>query len=156
MSPDGKQPTPYKRYYDFFTWLVTQLAFTFTTTPFIVLSLHNSMLAWARVYFYCVIGVTLCSVFLITPGKQYLQKKVKERTTVRPDITRIDSQESMQGATLGVPNEPGKEFDEMVDEITEEVKRRKGSVIGPDGSALRKMVADTLNQNINGEKAKVQ
>lgn len=157
MTPDGKRPTPYKRYYDVFTWLVTQLAFTFTTTPFILLSLHDSLLAWSRVYFYAIIGVGISSLFLLTPGKTFLQKKVKARTTVpaqpspgKPEVHRADSQEALQGATLGVPHEPGQEFDEMVDEITEEVKKRKGSAVGPDGAALRKLVADTLDRNLEG------
>lgn len=36
-------------------------------------------------------------------------------------MKRSESMESLEGATLGVPNEPGKEFDEMVDEVVEEV-----------------------------------
>lgn len=156
MTPDGKQPTPHKRYYDFFTWLVTQLAFTFTVAPFILLTLPASITAWSRVYFYCVIGVIISTVFLATPGKAYLQKKIKARTTAPPNITRTDSQESMKGATLGVPNEPGKEFDEMVDLITEEVQKRKGSGVTPDGQALRKTVEETLNKTLNGQKDKSQ
>ena len=143
MSPDGKTPTKYKPYYDVFTWFVTQLTFSFTTTPFILLSIHASMTAWARVYFYCVIGVTACSIFLVTPGKAYLQKRIKARST-RPALARGESQEGPPGATLGVPSEPGREFDEMVDEIMEEVKRRQGSGTMPDGQALRKKVEDTL------------
>ena len=142
MTPDGKNPTQYKRYYDFFSYLVTQLAFSFCTAPFILLTIHDSMMAWARVYFYCIIGVTICTIFLVTPGKSYLQKQVKARTS-RPEMKRVESQESLSGATLGVPNEPGREFDEMVDEIVEEVKRRRGSQAGPDVE-LRKLVEENL------------
>jgi lysophospholipid acyltransferase len=155
LAPDGKTPTKYKPYYDFFTWIVTQLAFSFVTTPFILLSIHDSMLAWARVYFYCVIGVTICSIFLITPGKAYLQKKVKARS-LRPELRRGESQESMQGPTLGVPSEPGREFDEMVDEILEEVKRRQGSGTMPDGQELRRRVEETLRSKTSQEKGKSQ
>ena len=154
MTPDGKQPTQNKRYYDFFTWLVTQLAFSFTTAPFILLSIHTSMLAWARVYFYCIVGVTFCSVFLATPGKTYLQKQVRARST-KPELRRNESQESLQGATLGVPNEPGQEFDEMVDEIMEEVKKRRGSAAGPDGMELRKKVEETLRKKVDEGKDKL-
>ncbi len=159
MTPDGKQPTQYKRYYDLTTWLITQLAFSFTTAPFILLTFNSSILVWRRVYFYCIIGVTLSSLFLLTSGKTYLQKKVKARTTVvKPEIKRTGSHEGMEGATLGVPDEPGREFDEMVDEITEEVRKRKGSAIGPDGMALRRMVEETLNRNLGsgGEERKGQ
>ena len=156
MTPDGKKPTEYKRYYDIFTWLVTQLAFSFTTAPFILLSIHASMLAWARVYFYCIIGVTLCSVFLVTPGKTYLQQRVKARTSSRPDLRRNESQESLQGATLGVPSEPGQEWDELVDEVMVEVKKRRGSRAGPEGLELRKMVEETLHKKVGGgEKGKM-
>ena len=153
MTPDGKKPTQYKPYYDIFTWLVTQLAFSFTTAPFILLSLHDSLQAWARVHFYCIIGVTACSFFLVTPGKTYLQKKVKARTA-KPDMRRTASQESLQGGTLGVPSEPGQEFDEMVDEIMEEVKKRRGSKEGPDGLELRKMVEEKLQSRVEGGKDK--
>jgi lysophospholipid acyltransferase len=110
------------------------------------------MLAWARVYFYCVIGVTICTVFLVTPGKVYLQKQVKARSA-RPDLKRGESQESLQGATLGVPSEPGKEFDEMVEEIMEEIKSRQGSSALPDGQELRKRVEDALKSRTKEEKA---
>lgn len=156
MTPDGKQPTKNKLYYDIFTWLVTQLAFTFLTAPFIILSVHDSMMAWARVYFYGIIGVAACSAFLMSPGKKWLQQKVKARTMVRPEPHRADSHEGMQGATLGVPHEPGQEFDEMVDEIVEEVKKRRGSKTVPDAMELRKMVADNLSENLNGDKSKTQ
>ena len=153
MSPDGKHSTPNKRYYDLFTWFVTQTAFSFTTAPFILLSIHASTMAWARVYFYCIIGVTLCSVFLVTPGKTWLQRKVKARTS-RADLRRTDSQDNLQGTTLGVPSEPGQEFDELVDEVMEEVKKRRGSKAGPDGLELRRMVEDTLHRKVDDEKGK--
>lgn len=97
MTPDGTKPTPNKRYYDAFTWLVTQLVFSFTTAPFILLNIHDSTLVWARVYFYAIIGVTACSLFLVTPGKTYLSKKVKARTGAgRPaSLRRNESQESL-------------------------------------------------------------
>ncbi|KAK3717289.1 Lysophospholipid acyltransferase [Vermiconidia calcicola] len=145
LAADGKKATQYKPYYDVLTWLVTQLAFSFTTAPFILLSIHDSMLAWARVYFYCVIGVTICSIFLVTPGKTYLQKQIKARSS-KPELRRNESQEGLQGATLGVPSEPGQEFDEMVDEIIVEVKKRRVSGKGPEGPELRKKVEEMLLQ----------
>lgn len=50
----------------------------------------------------------------------------------------------MQGATLGVPSEPGIAFDEMVEEVMDEVKKRRGSKGGPEGPELRKRVEDAL------------
>ena len=56
----------------------------------------------------------------------------------------------MHGQTLGVPSEPGQEFDEMVDEVMEEIKRRRGSQAGPEGVELRRMVEEALSRKING------
>lgn len=52
--------------------------------------------------------------------------------------------EHLHGATLGVPSDPGREFDEMVDEIVEEVKRRRGSEGLPDVNEVRKQVEESL------------
>ena len=48
------------------------------------------------------------------------------------------------GTTLGVPSEPGREFDELVEEIMVEVKMRRGSRAGPEGMELRRRVEATL------------
>lgn len=156
LTPVGSKSLPSKRYYDIFTWLVTQLAFSFTTAPFILLSLDASMKAWARVYFYAIIGVTICSLLLLTHGKAYLQRKVKARSTkpgaVRPGVSRGKSQESLKGETLGVPSDPGREFDDMVDEVFEEVRKRKGSNVPADGMELRKRIESTLREKMGGQK----
>lgn len=151
MGTDGKTPTTNKRYYDIFTWLVTQMAFSFTTAPFILLTLPDSLMVWARNYFLCPLGVLGVSLFLLTPGKAYLQRMVKERQT-RPGLQRGASMENLQGATMGVPTDPGQEWDEMVDEIMEEVKKRRGSKSGPEGHELRSVVEETLR--IKGAKGK--
>lgn len=157
MSPDGTKPGPYKRYYDVFTWLVTQLTFSFVTAPFILLTIPASTAAWARVYFYAIIGTAACSVFLLTPGKAWLQRRVKAHST-RPSsqLRRNESQESLQGATLGVPNDPSREWDEMVDEIMEEVKKRKDAQDLPQGQELRRRVEETLQRTKSAEFAKLQ
>lgn len=60
--------------------------------------------------------------------------------------------ESLQGATLGVPSEPGREFDEMVDEIVEEVKKRSGGQPLPDAAELRRRVEASLKRKTNEAK----
>lgn len=152
MSADGAKAGPYKRYYDIFTWLVTQLTFSFVTAPFILLTIPASTTAWARVYFYAIIGTGACSLFLLTPGKPWLQKKVKAHST-RPtgQLHRNESQESLHGATLGVPNDPSQEWDEMVDEIMVEVKKRKDAKDLPQGQELRKRVEETLQRTKSAE-----
>nr|POE78450.1 hypothetical protein CFP56_60682 [Quercus suber] len=156
MSPDGTKAGPYKRYYDVFTWLVTQLTFSFVTAPFILLTIPASTAAWARVHFYAIIGTVGCSLFLLTPGKTWLQRKVKAHST-RPSSTlrRNESQERFQGATLGVPSDPSKEWDEMVDEIMEEVKRRSNAQDLPQGQELRKRVEETLQRTKSSESVKI-
>ncbi|KAK0904090.1 Lysophospholipid acyltransferase [Friedmanniomyces endolithicus] len=140
MTPDNK-PLPRKRYYDLLTWLVTQLTFSFCTAPFILLTIHDSMLVWSRVYFYCPVGVALCSLFLASPGKAWLARKAGARSARgaqggKPGLGRTDSMDSLRGTTLGVPSEPGREFDELVEEIMVEVKMRRGSRAGPEGVEL--------------------
>ncbi|KAK5133193.1 hypothetical protein LTR08_008129 [Meristemomyces frigidus] len=157
ITPDGAKHTANKRYYDIFTWLVTQLAFSFTTAPFILLNIHDSTLAWARVYFYVIVGVLASSGFLASPGKAWLAQKVKARTTAtRTGMKRQDSTESLAGPDMGVPSEPGLEWDEMVDEVVGEVKRRRGSKPGPEGKELRRLVENTLLETTDGEGRKVK
>ena len=122
MIPDGSHPKSIKRYYDVFTWLVTQLAFAFTTAPFILLSFENSFKVWARVYFYCIIGVVACLTFLASPGKSYLQKEIRKRST-KPKMARAQSQDGEP--VLGLPNDPEKEVSEAIEEIKQELERRK-------------------------------
>ena len=157
MTPDGSRPTPYKPYYDIASWFVTQLAFAFTTSPFILLTIQNTTRVWGAVYFYAVVGTILSSAFLASPGKAWLQKKVKARSTKPESLSRSQSHDSLQGATLGVPSEPGKEFDEAVDEIAEEVKK----IMAKDGKQtvedkkLKGLVADMLHQE-KAEGVKIQ
>ncbi|KAK1074214.1 Lysophospholipid acyltransferase [Friedmanniomyces endolithicus] len=157
MTPDNK-PLPRKRYYDLLTWLVTQLTFSFCTAPFILLTIHDSMLVWSRVYFYCPVGVALCSLFLASPGKAWLAGKAGARSggaqrQAKPGFGRTDSMDSLKGGTtLGVPSEPGREFDELVEEIMVEVKMRRGSRAGPEGVELRRRVEATLLETTEGMK----
>lgn len=150
MTPDGARPLPRKRYYDLATWVITQLAFCFCTSPFILLNIHDSMLAWARVYFYAIIGVIISSLFLLTPGKAYLQKQVKIYQGAKPGVGgrpvgmerahSMTTEEVQRETLLGIPTEPGREWDELVDEVTAEMLKRRGDKKGPEGIELRDMV----------------
>jgi lysophospholipid acyltransferase len=125
MSADGKKELPSKRYYDIFTWLCTQLAFSFTVAPFIFLSFSSSLLVWQRVYFYAIIGVTCTSLFLLTPGKQYLQQKVKQHSKPSEEQAHESVEKEARPTTLGLPDDPGQAWDEMVEEILAEIQERK-------------------------------
>lgn len=89
--------------------------------------------------------MSISGAFTLSSGKRWLQSKIKARGS-RPDIKRKESMESLQGATLGVPTDPGVEFDEMVDEIVEEVKRRRGSKELPDAAEVRAQVEKSLSE----------
>jgi hypothetical protein len=77
LDAKTSEPLPRKIYYDVFTWFITQLAFPFVTTPFILLSLYGSYTAWKRVYFYCIVGVLL--VMMTMPPKSHIGKYVKRK-----------------------------------------------------------------------------
>jgi len=142
MSPDGSKPTSNKIYYDIFSWFITQVSFAFTVSPFITLYLNASIKVWARVYFYAIIGVALSFAFLQSPGKAWLQSQVKKYTgTAKPRMERIKSVERMP--TLGMPDDPEKEIDEIVREVKAEIERRKKEGIKvPDVRELIKQIVD--------------
>ncbi|KAI4733479.1 MBOAT family protein-like protein [Aureobasidium sp. EXF-12298] len=125
MSADGTKALPSKRYYDIFTWLCTQLAFSFTVAPFIFLGFSSSLLIWQRVYFYTIIGVTASSLFLLSPGKQFLQQKVKQHSQPSEEQIKAELEKEGKIPTLGLPDDPGRAWDEMVEEIVAEIQERK-------------------------------
>ncbi|KAL1304446.1 hypothetical protein AAFC00_003442 [Neodothiora populina] len=155
LTADGSKPLPTKRYYDVFSWFVTQLAFSFTVAPFILLSFHDTVLVWARVWFYGIIGVTATSLFLASPGKKWIQSKVKQHSNVseatRP--TTLKHSDSYEGTTtLGLPNDPGREWDMMVEEITSEIDARKRR--GQPVSAELKATAEKLSESVRRQSLK--
>ena len=146
LSPDGKTPTANKRYYDLVCWFVTQFSFCFATAPFVILGFGDSLKVWAKVYFYCVVGVALSLAFFASPGKKWLSKRLDKRN--HPHVRKTISQETQHHPVLGLPNDPGREIDEAVDEIMREVDRRqrRGSkVTMPTGQELRKLVEERVD-----------
>ena len=159
MAQDGKKAGPNKIYYDVFSWAITQLAFSFTVAPFILLSFNSTITIWARVYFYCIIGVGASLGFLASPGKAWLKKQLAARDKpklvahvdgeAKPDrvgkvpnstntsgagtpLHHSESHEYFEGATLGMPDDPGKDLDEIMESLKEEVRlrRERGQSIG--------------------------
>lgn len=126
------------------SYITTQLAFSFTVAPFILLNLPDSLRVWSRVYFYCVIGAAVSMAFFASPGKKFLIKQLEKRNNGlavnngRSDFAdkRTASQASLSASidgdgVLGLPNDPGKVFDEAMQEVIEEVqaRRRRGSKV---------------------------
>ncbi|KAF2094990.1 MBOAT family protein [Rhizodiscina lignyota] len=153
-SPTAAPPTPgtkpkeqgtkYKIYYDIATWFITQAAFSFTVAPFILLTFSASMTVWVRVYCYCIIGVIASVAFLFSPGKAYVVKQLKRRTGTdkRPEIARQES--ARAGTTLGLPDDPEQELQEIVAEVKKEIesRRQRGMSVDLD---VKKVVQEKLD-----------
>jgi lysophospholipid acyltransferase len=74
LTPDGKTALPSKKYYDIFTFFLTQAAFAYTVAPFVILGFSDSIKVWSRVYFYTLFG-TAASFALFSrslPFRAYL------------------------------------------------------------------------------------
>ncbi|KAF2012636.1 MBOAT-domain-containing protein [Aaosphaeria arxii CBS 175.79] len=154
LTPDGKAPLPSKKYYDIFTIFLTQAAFAFTTAPFVFLSFTDSITIWARVYFYTLIG-TAASFALFSRSLPFRQQLIKRQQTRQPPAPPIDvstiekaAREEVQkdktlhregsdadslhqrAPTLGLPDDPEREIQEIVDEVRREIdeRRRRGSL----------------------------
>ncbi|KAH6975890.1 MBOAT, membrane-bound O-acyltransferase family-domain-containing protein [Ilyonectria robusta] len=128
LDPITGNPTPKKKYYDFFSYLATQLTFSFTTTPFLVLSFSGSILAWRRVYFYAVIWTLASLLFFSSPGKAALRKQLEKRQgRVSARLVRSISTDSLTGKEpiLGISKDIEDDINEAVREIRAEVEARQ-------------------------------
>jgi len=132
LDPKTTQPTSYKIYYDIFSYFITQLTFSFTTAPFVLLTLPASFLVWARVYFYVVILTALATAFFASPAKAMLIKNLNKRAGTTGPLQRTHSQESLASKepVLGLPSEPQKDLEELMDEVKREMeaRQRRGSL----------------------------
>jgi lysophospholipid acyltransferase len=149
LTADGKKGTKYKVYYDVMSYTVTQLAFCFTTAPFVTLGWSESLRVWGQVYFYTVLGVGASIAFFASPAKGVLIQKINERNT--PFVRKSVNEETMHMPALGLPNDPGREIDDAIDEIKAEVevRRRRGSkVTMPSGKELRAAVEQKLGRGL--------
>ncbi|RFU33904.1 1-acylglycerol-3-phosphate O-acyltransferase/1-acylglycerophosphocholine O-acyltransferase, partial [Scytalidium lignicola] len=124
------QPTPLKPYYDIFSWLTTQLAFSFVTAPFILLTLSDSFLVWSRVYFYAIIGTAASMAFFASPAKGWLIRQLNQRAaTAAGEIDKakkvvkeqIKSETAEEEPVLGLPPDPT-EFNEMMKEVKADIE----------------------------------
>lgn len=150
-SDKNPAPLPTKRYYDFLSWFVTQIAFSFVTAPFVLLTLPDSIKVWGRVYFYVPVGVAISMAAFspYLPFKKMLVKRLENRNQ-RPGhpLSRTHSQDTLHPPTLlGLPHDPAAQIDDAIGEIRTEIeaRRRRGSVVQmPTGQELRQMVEDKM------------
>ncbi|KAF5619417.1 mboat family [Fusarium tjaetaba] len=131
LEPITGNPSPKKKYYDFVSYLATQLTFTFATAPFLVLTLQGSLLAWSRVYFYAVIWTLLSLVFFSSPGKAALKEQLEKRQgRASAKLVRSISTDSLTGKEpiLGISKDIEGDFNEAVEEIKAEMEMRQRKV----------------------------
>lgn len=140
VHPATQKPTKYKIYYDLFSLLTTQIAFSFVTAPFVLLNLTDSYIVWRRVYFYAIIGTALSTAFFASPAKVYLKKQMDaraERLGVpangnanakgKGKLERSYSQESIgdnREPIMVLPPQPDG-LEETLREIREEIEARQ-------------------------------
>lgn len=127
--------------------MVTQAAFCFTTAPFVLLTLPASLLVWGRVYYYTVIGVAASLAFFASSGKIWLIKKLKARN--QSAVPKVEKPKAQEQPLLGLPEDPGRDVDEAVEEIKHEVelrKRRGSKVEMPTGEEMRRVIEGKLGK----------
>jgi lysophospholipid acyltransferase len=155
LTTDGKSDLPSKKYYDIFTAILTQVAFSFTVAPFILLDFSDTVKVWSRVYFHTLIGVA-ASFALFSRSlpfrKQLTQRqaaRVAHAATAELDassvekvtreemnkISRVNSEastaSSRKAPTLGISDDPEAEIAEIIAGVNKEIaeRRRRGSVL---------------------------
>ena len=90
----------------------------------------------------------LSLAFFGSPAKAYLVGQLKARQgSGREPLSRSTSHDTSGHPLLGLPSDPGKEIDEAVQEIREEIenRRRRGSTVNmPQGLDLQAEVRRRL------------
>ena len=128
--------------------------------PFIFLSLPDSLAVWQSVYYYGIITTLSSLAFFSSPAKSILTKKLKTRNAAaRPTPTRTESDAGSASGTggsarnqtmaLGLPDDPGRELDDAVQEIKSEIemRNRRGSLVGmPSGEELKARVEEKVGK----------
>ncbi|KAL7789862.1 MBOAT, membrane-bound O-acyltransferase family domain-containing protein [Trichoderma ceciliae] len=123
LDPITGSPSSKKKYYDFATYLVTQLTFSFTTLPFLVLTFKDSLRAWSHVYFYAFIWTSAAMAFFASPGRALLKRKLESRQgKASARLQRSISSESLSGKEpiLGISKDPEEDLAEAVSEFKAE------------------------------------
>lgn len=157
LAADGKSSLPSKIYYDVFTFLLTQAAFSFTVAPFILLGFSDTLKVWSRVYFYTLIGVAgSYGIFSRSlPIRKHLQQRQSARTAptsaAELDVSSIETiakeeikkdnlsrtnttssiASSMKAPTLGIADDPEAELDAIVAQVKRDIteRKRRGSTL---------------------------
>ncbi|GAB0135384.1 hypothetical protein EsDP_00003724 [Epichloe bromicola] len=122
------QASPKKKYYDIASFLLTQLTFSFATTPFLLLTFSDAMRAWSRVYFYGAAWTVLCLIFFASPGKMALKAELEKRQgRAGAKLVRSISTDSLTGKEpiLGISKDLERDVAEAVEELRAGVETKK-------------------------------
>lgn len=124
MDPITGNPSPRKKYYDFATYVGTQLTFAFAVNPFLTLTFSRSIQVWARVYFYALIWTIGSLIFFASPAKALLRKRLEKRQgKASAKLVRTISTESLSGGhpILGISKDPEGDVTEAIEELKSEL-----------------------------------
>jgi len=133
LDPIKGNPRPTKVYYDIVTYFGTQLTFAFCTTPFLMLSLKDSLQVWGRVYFYALIWTLVSMGVFASPAKAMLHKQLEKRHgKASARLVRTISTDSMTGGQpiLGISKDPEGDVTEAIEEIKTEIERKRNEELG--------------------------
>jgi lysophospholipid acyltransferase len=120
---------------------------SFTVAPFVILHFYDTILVWARVYFYGIVAVTASFAFFASPAKGVLVRNLNKRN--KP--SRTVSEEPAKPPTLGLPSDPGREIEEAMQEIMSEIETRRGrgsQAEMPTGRELKAVLETKLGRKI--------
>lgn len=127
----GSNPTSKKKFYDFASYLVTQITMSFVTIPFLTLTLRDSLNAWASLYYYGLIWTLGALAFFLSPGRQILKKQLESRTgKARVQMARSVSTESITSMEpiLGISSNPQQDVNEAMEEIKAEIEAKRKEI----------------------------
>ncbi|OTA97692.1 hypothetical protein M434DRAFT_391624 [Hypoxylon sp. CO27-5] len=155
LDPVTQKPLPSKKYYDFASWLATQTTFSFVVTPFVILRLDQSLLAWSRVYFYAIVTTGASMAFFASPAKKQLRQMLEQRTReAGVKMVRSASTDSLTGRgrepVLGLSADPARDIDEAIRELREEVEKARAE--GKDKIKIAGIGGEGSNGKVEGKK----
>ena len=125
-------PKPTKVYYDVLSWFVTQFMFAFTTTPFLLLSLPQSLLVWGRMYYFGLVASLVTLGFFASPAAGFLRSRLSDGQQRRDSqssggLKHSDSHDilSAREPMLGLSVDPEKDVSEAMAELKEQLVRQR-------------------------------
>ena len=107
------------------------------------------MVVWGRVYFYGIVATAASMAFFASPAKSYLIGQLKRRN--RPHVPRTVSSEAVRPPTLGLPNDPERDLDEVIQEIKAEIESHRKSGIAvtmPTGEELKLAIEQKIGRQL--------